>query len=335
MTGVMLVEAVDNLDKQILSFLYTCYFEGEGDGNLKQLLSKCAFHENTFWKVVDRLCDENLIRCFASGYAYIITVRGIIESERMDFLPVERMRVNREARFLILRHLADVYEKGDINSEASFDDIMRQTGLDQKTLLQNSQVLDELGHTESLSMGMSKITHLGLNAFEEWKERLKLATDYEDITGLEPHRRGIEFQSLVRRVLESAQWSAEAGVRTSHEEMDVIFSRGREFYLLECKWERDPIEAGVVRELLGKLANRVDVKGTIFSMSGFTTGAIEQAEQCASQRIILLFGKGDMRSIVYGEVSFDDLLDSKYKALVTRRRVLLDQNGGAGTGRTC
>lgn len=321
---MMIVKDVDNLDKVILSFLYMSFFEGDGDGNLKDLLSRCSADENAFWKAVDRLSDEGYLRCFASGYAYIITTSGIIEAEQRDFVPAEKMGTNQEARILILRHLANVYERGDINSEASFDEITQHTKLDQKTLFQNSQVLDDLGFTGSISMGMSKITHEGLKAFEEWKKKNQLGSDFEIISMLEPHKRGIQFQSLFRRVLESALWCAEESVRTSHEEMDVIFSRGREFYLAECKWEKDPIEAAVVRELLGKLANRVDVKGLIVSMSGFTDGAIEQATQSASQRIILLFGANDVRSLVYGRASFDALLDSKYNALITRKKILLD-----------
>jgi len=318
------VDTSESLDKQILNYLYASYFERDGDGNLKELSLECAVDENAFWKVADRLSDESYIRSYASGYAYIITTRGIIEAEQRDFIPAEKKNANQEARILILRHLADVYERGDINSEASFDEIMQQTRLGQKTLLQNSQVLDELGYTESISMGMSKITHEGLNAFEEWKIRKQLSSDFETISKLKPHKRGMQFQSLFRRVLESALWRAEEGVRTSHEEMDVILSRGREYYLAECKWEKDPIEAEVVRELLGKLANRVDVKGLIVSMSGFTQGAIEQALQSASQRIILLFGPNDVRSLVYGQDSFDALLDSKYNALITRKKMLLD-----------
>jgi hypothetical protein len=321
---VLIVSSIGNLDEQILRFLYLSYFDGEGDGNLKELSLKCSADENEFWKVAGRLSDEGYIRCYASGGSYVVTPSGIIEAEQRGVIPTEKKSLNQEARTLILNHLANVYEKGDINSEASYDEILQQTQLNTKTLYQNSQVLDALGYTESVSMGMSKITYRGLEAVEEWKKQNQLATDFENISNLEPHKRGMQFQSLFRRILESELWLAEEGVRTSHEEMDVIFARSREFYLVECKWEKNPIEAAVVRELLGKLANRVDVKGMIVSMSGFAAGAIEQAIEFASQRIILLLGENDVRSLVYRRVSFDKLLDLKYHALITRKKMLIE-----------
>lgn len=76
--------------------------------------------------------------------------------------------------------------------------------------------------------------------------------------------------------------------------MDVLFYREREYYLVECKWEKDPIEAPIVRELSGKLANRWDVRGVIASMSGFSIGAVIQAQEYAGKHIILFFGPADI-----------------------------------------
>ena len=55
-------------------------------------------------------------------------------------------------------------------------------------------------------------------------------------------------------------------------------------------------------------------------MSGFTKGAIEQAEEYINTRIILLFGSEDVRSLVYERAKFDDLLNEKYHDLVTKKK---------------
>ena len=94
----------------------------------------------------------------------------------------------------------------------------------------------------------------------------------------------------------------------------------REYYLLECKWEKEPIEAGVIRELLGKLGNRVGVDGIVMSMSGFSKGAVEQTETYAGQRVILLFGEEGIKKLVYGPERFTDLLNIKYRQLATKRK---------------
>ena len=104
--------------------------------------------------------------------------------------------------------------------------------------------------------------------------------------------------------------------------MDVIVYKEREYYLVECKWEKSHIQADVIRELYGKLGNRIDMKGIAVSMSGFTKGAIEQAEEYVGQRIILLFGPKDVRTMTNGQTSFDELLNLKYKELIMRKKVI-------------
>ncbi len=138
---------------------------------------------------------------------------------------------------------------------------------------------------------------------------------------MSPQPRGRALQKLVAKVIEQHGWGQDESVRTSNEEMDVIVFREREYYLLECKWEKDRIEAAVIRELFGKLNNRIDVRGIVVSMSGFTEGAVKQVEDYISHRIILLFGGEDIRTLFYGQATFDDLLNAKYKELVTKRKV--------------
>ena len=65
------------------------------------------------------------------------------------------------------------------------------------------------------------------------------------------------------------------------------------------------------------------MRGIVVSMSGFTTGAIQQAQDYASSRVILLFGPGDVNKLVSGGARFEDLLVEKYTAMVTRRLAIV------------
>ena len=138
---------------------------------------------------------------------------------------------------------------------------------------------------------------------------------------MSPQPRGRAFQKLFAKIIGRDGWSQEEGARTAHEEMDVIVHREREYYLVECKWEKDPMEAEVVRELYGKLSNRVGVQGIIVSMASFTQGAIKQAEDYANSRVILFFGPKNLHKMVYGQISFAALLTAKYQQLITRKKV--------------
>jgi hypothetical protein len=198
--------------------------------------------------------------------------------------------------------------------------------LDHDTVLNNLDVLkDEYFYVEEDSaLGFFKLTYHGLAFSERCKQMSEVIDQFEKLSGLQPQARGRAFQKFFATLLAQDNWLQAEGVRTSHEEMDIIISRDREYYLVECKWEKDPIEAAVIRELMGKLTNRIDVKGIAVSLSGFTQGALDQAEQFMNNRVIILFGSEDVRSIVDGRASFTDLLNEKYREAVTRRNIIFN-----------
>ena len=114
------------------------------------------------------------------------------------------------------------------------------------------------------------------------------------------------------------------GVRTSYEEMDVIIYKAREYYLIECKWMKGPIEASVIREFYGKLSHRAGVDGIVVSMSGFTAGAVGEVKKQLHSKVILLFGPKDVEALVYENAGFEDLLNQKHQAVMTQENVLFE-----------
>ncbi len=115
---------------------------------------------------------------------------------------------------------------------------------------------------------------------------------------MRPQQRGREFENIIASIAQNQGWRQEEGVRTSHEEIDVILFRDHDYYLVECKWVREPTGAAVIRELIGKLTNRANVRGIVISMSGFTGGAEQQVTQDVGTREIVLFGPQDVKSMI-------------------------------------
>lgn len=283
------------------------YYEGEG-------LQRVAFDN-----LLAQMSGEGLIRSIAVGYRYRITGKGAVTAEQLGVAPEELRRTNERARTDILLALAKVYEeKGRLYSKFK-GELEEQLGIDPNIVTGNLILLEELGYAEFAQNGCFKIAEPGLHVVKEYRKTKGLADEFERISGLAPQPRGRELQKLLAQVIAKEGWSTEEGVRSSHEEMDVIVSREREYYLLECKWEKAPVEAKVVRELFGKLSNRIDFKGMVVSMSGFAKGAVEQAEDYAGQRVILLFGEDSVKRIIYGQETFADLLNMKYRQFVTKR----------------
>jgi hypothetical protein len=309
------------IKNHILLSLYNAFFLSDENFNLKSLAEREGWQKTGFWNLVDRMKNEALIRGTAVGGFYEITSRGVIYAEDAGLVNEALVLTNQKARTLILKALMKVYEeKGNLYS-ASMTDLYEQTGLDESVLKSNRQVLLGLDYIEATGNARFKITEIGIDAVIEYRQLVGLVDEFKDISEMSPRPRGRALQKFLAKIIGQHGWGQDEGVRTSNEEMDVIVFRDREYYLFECKWEKERVEAAVVRELFGKLSNRVDVRGIVVSMSGFTEGAVKQVEDYIGQRVILLFGSDDVQQMADGRATFDELLNAKYKELVTRRKV--------------
>jgi hypothetical protein len=311
-----------DLEGRILQQLYEPFFISFDGANLRDWPEEQDFDKVTFNNLLDRMSNAGFITGGFGGN-YRITGRGAVRAEEPGVTPDEFTRTNQKARTDILLALAKVYEeKGRLYSAYKWD-LEKELGVAGNILTGNLRVLDELGYAEPTQNTGHRITDYGLDAIAEYKKTRGIADEFERISELAPRPRGRALQKLIARMIGQQGWETDEGVRTSHEEMDVVVWREREYYLLECKWEKEPVEASVIRELFGKLGNRVGVNGIVMSMSGFTKGAAEQAEGYASQRVILLFGEEGIRKMVYGREKFTDLLNIKYRQLAMKRKAEL------------
>jgi hypothetical protein len=304
----------------ILRTLYEAYFLPDIDVDIKNLLAPDVWNDIPISNLINQMIHDGIIRGWRQGIAPF----GAYYAENKGIAPEELKKKNLDSRILILNALAKVYEdQGNLYSAGS-DEIAQQIGLDKKLVTDNLRVLMALGHVESRGNARFRITNSGLTSVERFRVWAGISEEFERISNMLPQPRGRALQKLLARIIGHHGWGQDEGVRTSNEEMDVIVFREREYYLLESKWEKEPIEADVIRELFGKLGNRIDVRGIVVSMSGFTGGAVKQVEDYTAQRIILLFGTGDVKAMIYGQATFEGLLNEKYKELITKRKVAFD-----------
>jgi hypothetical protein len=306
----------------ILGRAYDSYFQGRNAVNLNTLRDELGLDDTLFWNTVEYMTHQGLIRADTMGGNYMIQSFGVLKAEEHNVGSEEIRNENQHIRTIVMDKLATVYEKNGRFADAYIESMSPEFGGDIDVLVNNLQVLEDLAYVESVAHGSYKITFKGLDAVNEWRKRVGFSEQYEKISNLKPQPRGQALQKLLARLIEDYGWLQEEGVRTSHEEMDVVLHKEREYFLVECKWEKEPAEAAVVRELHGKLSNRIGVQGIIVSMSGFTEGAIQQAEDFASSRIILFFGKEDIERLISQQVLFDTLLDEKYRLLITKRKII-------------
>ena len=306
----------------ILRALYGAWAD-QGDVSLETVLEEGKWEASLFWTVAERMeKHDRLITAQGSWSTYDLTPRGVLYAEEKGAPPAEEVLKHQTARTEILSQLADLYDREGVDADYHYSEICDGTGLDMEVALLNLSFLTDAGYVQATSSSSFRITHEGLDVVRKWRQRKSLGEEFDRIEALAPQPRGRALQKLLAKAIEQFGWFQEESVRTSHEEMDVIIYRDREYYLVECKWVADPAEAPVVRELKGKLDNRVDVRGIVVSMSGFTAGAVEQAAEYAGQRVILLFGPEDVRALVEQKSTFEELLNEKYRAIVTRKQAI-------------
>lgn len=309
------------VEARILGRLYEAFFKDGGSCNLHLIRDEVGLEENAFGKIADYLTREGFIKAWALGGSYRITPLGIVHAEERNLIPEALKSENERIRTTALDALASLYEESP-HRDIHIEILSATAGIAAQVLIQNLMVLRDFGYVEAATIGGFEITNRGLAAVEDLRQRRGLVDEFNGIKALSPQPRGRALQKLFAKIVGRQEWSQEEGVRTSHEEMDVIVHKNREYYLVECKWEKDPVEADVVRELFGKLSNRVGVQGIVVSMSGFSGGAIEQIKKFSGSRLVLCFGSNDVESLLYGKLTFDALLNDKYQELVMRAKVV-------------
>lgn len=305
----------------ILRELYQQYFLSDESFRMKPFWETLSFEERAFINIIDRMRDEGLLKGRA-GWAYDIKPEGIILFEQQSIYSKELIQRNDRIRTRILLTLADVYENQGTQYTFPKSGFYENNNEEAIIIDANLRFLRDTFYVESTGNARYKITVKGIKIAEAVRKTRRYGDEFDATSQMEnPQARGRALQKLFASFIREQGWDCQEGARTAGEEMDVIISREREFWLTECKWEKKPIGAAVIREMYGKLGNRVDVKGIVISMSGFTGPADTQAEDYIGQKLILLFGEQDIKELFFGEISFTDLLNAKYKDAVTKRKI--------------
>lgn len=311
-----------NIKKELLRKLYAAFYTPDIAVDLESEKHSHGWDNNIFEKVLDVMNSDGFIEQFTDVH-HAITIKGLVYAENSDIVPREWVKKNKHARMTILNELENKYQKeGPHDSDMGYGHLSRITSLDEDLVLNSMRVLEALNYVVPFESNSVRITPKGRNKVFEWRSQKSIEGEFEKIMKMTPQSRGSALQKIFATIIENSGWMQDEGVRTSHEEMDVVVHKEREYYLIECKWENAPIEASVIRELHGKLSNRADVRGLVVSMSGFTKGSISQVMDYVSSRVILLFGAEDLTSMVKGDNSFEDLLNNKYRELITRKKIV-------------
>lgn len=95
-----------------------------------------------------------------------------------------------------------------------------------------------------------------------------------------PQHRGRQLEIILFGILKAEGLSPEHRVVSAGEEIDLAFTIDSHNYLVECKWEHDPLGLAPLRDFFGKVNSKAEgTFGVMLSMSGFVPDINEKASR--------------------------------------------------------
>ncbi|WNZ60940.1 restriction endonuclease [Myxococcus sp. MxC21-1] len=152
--------------------------------------------------------------------------------------------------------------------------------------------------------------------FEKARESLLSRFDGMFVSA-QSQRRGYELQDLLNELLAIHGVPAARSFTRNDggEQIDGAFRHGAWYYLVECRWRREPADTRDLDGLVGQV-NRSGKQsmGLFLSMNGWSANVVPLLKQNASKSILLADGV-DLRAVLTGALSFQELLDAKERVL--------------------
>ena len=121
----------------------------------------------------------------------------------------------------------------------------------------------------------------------------------EHLDGMTPQNRGQQFNELIADLLQASSIPAEANVHGIGE-IDVTFSSGMRHFILEAKWEADPLSEDPITKLEKRVKQRLSgTLGILLSMSGYTKPALTNS-RIGLQAEVLLLEREHFEAMLHG-----------------------------------
>lgn len=140
----------------------------------------------------------------------------------------------------------------------------------------------------------------------------KLNNRLIEVSSMSPQRRGYAFEALLKGIFDVYSLSGKASFRLKGEQIDGSFQFAHEIYLLEAKWQSEPVRAEDLHTFHGKLGEKAAwSRGLFVSYSGFTEDGLHAFGR--GKRIVCMSGL-DFSDMLSRQISFSDVIDAKVRA---------------------
>lgn len=133
-----------------------------------------------------------------------------------------------------------------------------------------------------------------------------------DIHKLGAQARGYAFETFLQQLFESSNLQPRAPFRNTGEQIDGSFLCRGDIYLVEAKWVANPVGAGELHILQGKISEKAAwTRGVFISYYGFTDVGLDAFGRGKS--LVCISGK-DIHDALEKHIPFADVIDRKVRA---------------------
>jgi hypothetical protein len=140
------------------------------------------------------------------------------------------------------------------------------------------------------------------------------------------HQRGFEFEGLLHDLFDLFDLAPRGSFRRTGEQIDGAFVLNGEHFLLEAKWQQEPVNLGDLRDLDGAVNTSLETTlGLFVSVMGFAPKGIEAYTQGNRPRILCMDGS-DLSFVLEGRIDLCDLLERKKQIAVQKRVIFATAN---------
>ena len=180
--------------------------------------------------------------------------------------------------------------------------------LDDKVRVAFFRIIERLGGTpptHEMSSPTSTESRIDAPAASSLADRLL------QVSELDPHPRGYEFEKFLKEMFDAYGMSARASFRLVGEQIDGSFVLGDDTYLLEAKWANDLVDAPTLRSFNAKVEDKSKwSRGLLLSYSGFSSEGLTAFGRGKS--VICMDGR-DLHDILSLRLDFAAVLAMKVR----------------------
>jgi hypothetical protein len=151
----------------------------------------------------------------------------------------------------------------------------------------------------------------------------EMTKDYLDLLSSEdPQGRGYRLEKVLRRLFEVFDLDPRASFKVTGEQIDGAFTFESTDYLLEAKWQKEPVRAADLDSLAGKLNRKLDnTLGLYLAINGYSEDGVRA--HSSGRRLILLMDGSDIMAVLEGRVDLVKLLLRKRRAAAQTGNIYL------------